>query len=101
MNITWVKIESWHAVERYRQHTDFTSLCGRHWDAFDTVLDVADTLGAEKSCENCLRIIGRRADVPEPIAADVVADDAVVEEFNDTDLAAEEPSSPPEPIIEA
>ena len=56
MEIKWVKLESWHvlAVDK--------TLCGF---AIDDADEVRDELGAEKSCENCLRIMARKKDVAE------------------------------------
>jgi hypothetical protein len=64
MHITWVRIESWHAVKDFKQGKPFGSLCGFHWDGFEYV-ETEKSLGIDKSCENCLRILAREADEPE------------------------------------
>lgn len=62
MDIIWVEIDSWHVL----QTDGFETLCG------EKVTDDtprADELGAGKSCENCLRILGRSVDEGEPVSA--------------------------------
>ena len=56
MEIMWVKLESWHILQGER------TLCGLDVEDAD---EVRDELGAEKSCENCLRLLARKTDVAE------------------------------------
>ena len=58
MNVTWVRIRSWHAV-RLTRSIDPRTRCGRT-AAGDA--ETSDELPAGKSCETCLRIIARDAD---------------------------------------
>jgi hypothetical protein len=55
----WVKIASWHAL---RPDDPNATVCGEEV-AEDN--EVVDALPAEKSCELCLRILGRRHDTKE------------------------------------
>jgi hypothetical protein len=57
MDITWVKLISWHAA-RPKDHAD-TTYCGRQ---LPVGRPISDVLPAGKSCELCLRIIGRLND---------------------------------------
>ena len=57
MNVTWVRIRSWHALSK-RQDIPWTR-CGCR-PAVDA--EKSDELPAGKSCERCLRIIARDAD---------------------------------------
>lgn len=58
MDISYVKIRSWHAVLTPTRVPDtYKTLCGRRASG-DTVTD----LPAGKSCEACLRLVARRAD---------------------------------------
>lgn len=62
-DITWVKIASWHAL---RFDDPKATVCGLEVGEDD---EVSDTFVAkEKSCENCLRLIGRKVD-EEPATA--------------------------------
>jgi hypothetical protein len=57
VDVSWVKLEkplSWHVLKGYK------TLCGLDIEDAD---EVRDELGAEKSCELCLRILARKADV--------------------------------------
>jgi hypothetical protein len=55
MNILqWVKLESWHVLAIDK------TLCGLDIEDAD---EVRDELGAEKSCELCLRILARKTDL--------------------------------------
>ena len=58
MNVTWVRIVSWHAVRLTRSIAPRTR-CGRTAAADAPIRTV---LPAEKSCETCLRIVAREAD---------------------------------------
>ncbi len=59
---TWVKIESWHVV-RYSTPQEVATICGKFVNTIESdPLEFAAVLGAEKSCENCLRIVTRAAD---------------------------------------
>jgi hypothetical protein len=58
MGIEWVRIKSWHAVRLTRSLTPRT-LCGRDAGAG---AETSAALPAGRSCENCLRIVARRAD---------------------------------------
>ena len=58
MDIGWVKIVSWHAIRATRSIEPRT-LCGRI-AAGDA--PISAVLPAERSRENCLRIVARRAD---------------------------------------
>lgn len=58
--IQWVKLSkplSWHIWRPEK------TLCGLDIDDAD---EVRDELGAEKSCENCLRILARKTDMDAP-----------------------------------
>lgn len=59
MDLSWVKIMSWHAV-RPPMHVPglYVTLCGRL--AKGELVDVAPW--NEKGCETCTRIIARKAD---------------------------------------
>jgi hypothetical protein len=57
--IQWVKLESWHVLAPEK------TLCGMDISDAD---EVRDELGAEKSCELCLRILARKADLDTPEA---------------------------------
>jgi hypothetical protein len=63
MDVQWVKLESvlsWHILK------DRKTLCGYDIEDAD---EVRDELGAEKSCENCLRVYARKEDLAsEPTA---------------------------------
>ena len=56
MKIEWVKLDSWHVLAFDK------TLCGLDTAEAD---EVRDELGTEKSCENCLRILARKADLDE------------------------------------
>jgi hypothetical protein len=58
MDVRWVLVKSWHAIRRDRRSGGWITYCGRRVDSGET----RDTLPAAKSCESCLRIIGRSAD---------------------------------------
>jgi hypothetical protein len=59
MDIRWVQIRSWHAVDTpTRMFDTYKTVCGRRV----ATTDVRDNLPAGKSCETCLRTVGRRAD---------------------------------------
>lgn len=59
MDIEWVRIRSWHAVlTPTRLPSTYKTLCGRRGSG-----DTVTGLPAGKSCESCLRIVARRADV--------------------------------------
>ena len=58
MNVTWVRIRSWHVVRLTRSIAPRTR-CGR---TASVDAETSDTLPAEKSCETCLRIIARDVD---------------------------------------
>jgi hypothetical protein len=60
-DITWVKIASWHIL---RFDDPKATVCGLEVGEED---EVSDELGTGKSCENCLRIIGRKID-EEPVS---------------------------------
>jgi len=56
----WVQIVSWHAVRLFSDRIGRTwTVCGRRTLPTAVVVDV---LPAGKSCETCLRILGRRED---------------------------------------
>jgi len=57
MDITWVKLVSWHAA-RPKDHAD-TTYCGRDLPAGRPI---SDMLPAGKSCESCARIVLRLTD---------------------------------------
>lgn len=70
MNVTFVKIRSWHALSGLVSRGGLEQTrCGR-WvrvegslvDGGQEVHPTSDTLPAEKSCEVCLRLIAREAD---------------------------------------
>jgi hypothetical protein len=66
IDVTWVKIKSWHAVRLMSDRDGRTStLCGRLLGdpTEQDVVEYSMTLPAEKSCEVCLRIVARRVDV--------------------------------------
>lgn len=54
LKVLWVKLESWHVLAEHK------TLCGLDVEDAD---EVRDELGAEKSCENCLRLLARKEDV--------------------------------------
>lgn len=59
MNVTWVRIRSWHALDL--GDADFVmerTLCGRRGKGRER----SDALPAGKSCETCLRIMARKVD---------------------------------------
>jgi len=56
-DIIWVKITSWHALRRDNSRSTF---CGLEVAEQDPI---SDELPAEKSCENCLRIVARKEDI--------------------------------------
>lgn len=58
VELKWVKLESWHVLVEHR------TLCGLDIEEAD---EVRDELGAEKSCENCLRLMARKTDSAEPV----------------------------------
>ncbi len=58
MNVSWVRIRSWHVV-RLTRSIEYRTECGR---TAPRKAETSDTLPAEKSCETCLRIIARRGD---------------------------------------
>lgn len=60
MNVDWVRIKSWHAV-RFNSGYGIGTYCGRR---VDSGAEVTPELPTGKSCESCLRIIARHADVP-------------------------------------
>lgn len=56
MDVQWVKLTSWHVLRPY-DHFGPTTFCGRSAEG----LELAPLLiGAEKSCESCLRILAQR-----------------------------------------
>jgi len=64
MDVKWVKIRSWHAVARAALSRDpamagylWATQCGRLAHGVPV-----DELPAGHSCENCLRIVARKAD---------------------------------------
>ena len=58
MDVKWVKIRSWHAVESVYPGTAMvTTRCGRR-----TIATPVDDLPGGRSCESCLRILARKAD---------------------------------------
>ena len=58
MDTQYVKIRSWHVIRPGTVPAPFT-LCGL---AAAASAETTTTLPAEKSCENCLRILARRTD---------------------------------------
>jgi hypothetical protein len=60
MDVQWVKLRSWHAL-RPDTHFAAATFCGRAAEG----IEVVDKLPAGKSCELCLRIVGRNADAHE------------------------------------
>lgn len=56
-DIRWVKIQSWHAVKGERILNVYRTYCGRI-----AATEAVDELPDERSCESCLRIVGRLAD---------------------------------------
>lgn len=67
MNVKWVKIDAWHALDyaSFALYSDdnkvVITVCGLAEDASDPS-SIRDTLPAEASCENCLRILARETD---------------------------------------
>lgn len=62
VDYTWVKIDSWHIVA-IKGGEFITTTCGRTINVTESdPLEFSASLGAEKSCENCLRIAARRVD---------------------------------------
>jgi hypothetical protein len=59
MDIRWVKIDSWHAIRGDSMGHHLT-MCGR---VVNELGETSETLPAEKSCENCLRIVARAMDI--------------------------------------
>ncbi len=60
MNVTWVRILSWHAASGLvSRGAKIHTRCGR-WAAANS--DMLEELPAGKSCETCLRIVAKRAD---------------------------------------
>jgi len=57
MDITWVKLTSWHA-QRPKDHAD-TTYCGRE---IPVDAAISHELPAGKSCESCLRNVARLND---------------------------------------
>lgn len=55
----WALLESWHPIRDW-DADDLVTFCGRH---IPPNAEIRDTLGAEKSCEPCLRIVARESDV--------------------------------------
>jgi hypothetical protein len=54
----WIRIRSWHAIRNWsRVPGRAITLCGRAATG-----ETSDTLPEGKSCENCLRIVARKAD---------------------------------------
>jgi hypothetical protein len=68
-DLQFVRIRSWHVVRLWSDRVGRTwTVCGRSIQN----ADIVDTLPAGKSCETCLRISARAADVqPEPENAEV------------------------------
>jgi len=64
MDVLWVKIESWHAIGP-DTIVEYRTLCGI---ATPPDSETSDLLPADKSCENCLRILARAND-EEPVPA--------------------------------
>lgn len=58
-DIRWVRIVSWHAIRREPNGPDADTYCGRY--VAGSPLKSSD-LPAGRSCESCLRIVGRAAD---------------------------------------
>jgi hypothetical protein len=55
--VEWAQIASWHALR-----PDGKTLCGRSVNRTQAG-NTRDELPGEKSCETCLRIVARKADV--------------------------------------
>ena len=54
MDVTWVKIKSWHVVRTPTRAPDrYRTMCGLNADG--PQLD--DRPGGEKTCETCLRLV--------------------------------------------
>jgi hypothetical protein len=60
MDVKWVKIRAWHAA-----YPDVRGVNGHRLTRCGRIAlgDLVDDLPAEKSCESCLRIVARKADV--------------------------------------
>lgn len=69
MDVTWIKIDSWHIMRGHETRGSVEiaeTVCGleRMWDG--TSIDRLPG-GSEKSCENCLKIYTRANDEPDPV----------------------------------
>jgi hypothetical protein len=69
----WIKIRSFHAVRNYNRAGGVETYCGRTVGSLDEPPQTVDALPGGKSCETCLRLYARQADV------DVATDEDVGE----------------------
>lgn len=53
MNVYWVKLRSWHAVDTFNRSGETKTRCGRY--TFNVQQD--ERPGGERTCETCLRIV--------------------------------------------
>lgn len=64
MNLQWFVIRSSHAIRFFSRGNAPKALCGKWGTPASTILD---EMPAGKSCESCLRIVGKQADLDSPV----------------------------------